>query len=65
MVFQNYEVRKERVQAACVSLEEQERAVLLERRGTPLFKGPMEKLRSIKERYQLTWLELRAVIYAL
>ena len=45
--------------------EEQERAVLLERRGTPLFKEPMEKLRSIKERYQLTWLELRAVIYAL
>lgn len=53
-----------RIEEVCDKLLDGEREILWERRGTPLFRGPMGALRAIKERYGLTWCELRAVIYS-
>lgn len=65
MIIQTNEIRRERVDAVCEALLDGEREVLWERRGTPLFLGPMDAIRSIKNRYGLTWCELRAVMYAI
>ena len=54
-----------RIEEICNKLLDTERETLWERRGTPLFRGPMGALRAIKERYGLTWCELRAVIYSM
>ncbi len=65
MIIQSTPIRHEIVDAVCDELLESEREILWERRGTPLFQGPMDAIRAIKERYKLTWCELRAVMYSM
>lgn len=65
MIMQRTPIRREIVETVCDKLLESEREALWERRGNPLFRGPMGALRAIKERYKLTWCELRAVMYSM
>ena len=57
--------QNDRIEEICDKLLDSEREILWERRGTPLFQGPMDAIRAIKERYKLTWCELRAVMYSM
>ena len=57
--------QNDRIEEICGKLLDSEREILWERRGTPLFQGPMDTLRAIKERYKITWRELRAVMYSM
>lgn len=65
MIFQKYNVSKEKVAEVAGSLTEEERAFLRKRQGLPLFWGKTDALREIKEKYGLTWMELREVIYSI
>ena len=65
MIVQHTPIRHEIVESVCDKLLEDEREVLWERKGHPLFQGPMGAIRAIKERYGLSWRELRAVMYAM
>lgn len=57
--------QNDRIEEICDKLLDSEREILWERRGHPLFQGPMDAIRAIKERYKLTWCELRAVMYSM
>ena len=57
--------QNDRIEEICDKLLDSEREILRERRGHPLFQGPMDAIRAIKERYKITWRELRAVMYSM
>ena len=57
--------QNDRIEEICDKLLDSEREILWERRGTPLFQGPMDAIRAIKERYGISWRELRAVMYSM
>lgn len=57
--------QNDRIEEICEKLLDSEREILWERKGHPLFQGPMDAIRAIKERYKLTWCELRAVMYSM
>ena len=61
MVFNSYEPREAAIKETCAKLSEREREALIERRGGPLFKAPMDEISAIRDRYRLTWGELIAV----
>ena len=65
MIIQHTPIRHEIVDSVCKKLLEGEREMLRERRGHPLFQGPMDAIRAIKERYGISWRELRAVMYSM
>lgn len=65
MVFNSCNPRESAIKETCAKLSEREREALIERRGGPLFKAPMDEIRAIRERYRLTWGELLAVSKAL
>ena len=65
MIIQHTPIRHEIVDSVCEKLLDGERETLWERRGHPLFQGPMDAIRAIKERYGISWRELRAVMYSM
>lgn len=65
MIIQHAQIRHEVVDSVCEKLLDGERETLRERQGHPLFQGPMDAIRAIKERYKITWRELRAVMYSM
>lgn len=65
MMIQHTPIRHEIVDSVREKLLEGEKETLCERRGHPLFQGPMDAIRAIKERYGISWRELRAVMYSM